>query len=269
MTRGARWRIMGAMRWNVPQYEKFAGERARPFFDLVGRVPDGDVKSVVDLGCGTGELTATLAERWPDAHVLGVDNSPDMLAAARPRAIPGRLQFEPGDAGRFRPAPVDRLISNAVLHWVPHHETLFPRLAGAIAPGGTLAVQMPGNFDSPSHTILRRVAGQEPWAEKLVGKVQAVYVQPVAYYARMLLELGFSVDAWETTYVHVLSGADPVLQWVKGTSLRPVLGALGPDETEAFLARCAAELAQAYPAMPDGRTLFPFRRIFVVAQRPA
>jgi trans-aconitate 2-methyltransferase len=260
---------MCAMRWNVAQYEKFAGERARPFFDLVGRVPDGKVASVIDLGCGTGELTVTLAERWPEAHVLGVDNSPDMLAAARPRAIPGRLQFEPGDAARFRPAPVDRIISNAVLHWVPDHATLFPRLAAAVAPGGALAVQMPANFDSPSHTVARAIAADGPWADKLVGKVQPVHVEPVETYARMLLDLGFVVDAWETTYLHVLAGADPVVQWIKGTALRPVLNALGPDETEAFLARCAAGLAAAYPPGPDGRTLFPFRRMFIVAVRPA
>src|SRR5262249_809478 len=217
------------MRWNVPQYEMFAGERARPFFDLLGRVPDGEVKTVIDLGCGTGEMTATLAERWPDAHVLGVDNSPDMLAAARPRAIPGRLPFEPGDARRVRPAPVDRRISNAALHWVPDHEALFPRLAQAIAPGGALAVQMPANFDAPSHTVPRDIAADGPWADKLAGKVQKVHVQPITYYARMFLELGFAVDAWETTYVHVLSGADPVLHWVKGTALRPVLNALGPE----------------------------------------
>jgi trans-aconitate 2-methyltransferase len=260
---------MSTMRWNVPQYEKFAGERARPFFDLVGRVPDGKVDSVVDLGCGTGELTLALAERWPDAHVLGVDNSPDMLAAARPRAIPGRLQFEPGDAGRFRPAPVDRLISNAVLHWIPNHHELFPRLAAAIAPGGALAVQMPTNHDAPSHMVLRQVAAEGPWVAKLEGKVQRIYVQPLAFYARILLELGFTVDAWETTYLHILSGPDPVLQWVKGTTLRPVLAALDATETEAYLARCAVELAAAYPPGPDGRTLFPFRRLFVVAQRPA
>src|SRR5262249_37190486 len=194
------------MRWNVPQYEMIAGERARPFFDLLGRVPDGEVKAVIDLGCGTGEMTAALAERWPEAHVLGVDNSPDMLAAARPRAIPGRLQFEPGDAARFRPSPVDRFISNAVLHWVPDHANLFPRLAAAVAPGGTIAIQMPANFDSPSHTIPRALADDDRWGDKLHGKVQPVYVQPLEHYARTFLDLGFTVDAWDTTYLHVLRG---------------------------------------------------------------
>src|SRR5215468_1441278 len=135
------------MHWNVAVYEQFSSERARPFLDLVARIPDGRVTSVVDLGCGTGEMTRLLAERWPQAVVLGVDNSPEMLAAARPRSIPGRLSFEAGDAGRFHPAaPVDVLVSNATLHWLPNHEHLIPRLADCVAPGGTLAIQMPGNF---------------------------------------------------------------------------------------------------------------------------
>jgi trans-aconitate 2-methyltransferase len=256
------------MHWNVSVYEEFASERARPFLDLLGRVPDGRVESAVDLGCGTGEMTRLLAERWPGAVVLGVDNSPEMLAAARPRAIPGRLSFEPGDAGRFRPAaPVDLLLSNAALHWVPRHDALVPRLAQAVAPGGVLAVQMPANFDAPSHALLRAVAADGPWADKLAGVLAPEPVLPLAAYVDQLLGLGFTVDAWETTYVHILGGDDPVLGWVRGTALRPVLDALGPDESAAFVERYGARLRAAYPAGPRG-TLFPFRRIFFVARRP-
>jgi trans-aconitate 2-methyltransferase len=255
------------MNWNVAVYEQFASERARPFLDLVGRIPDGPVRSVVDLGCGTGEMTRLLVERWPEAVVLGVDSSPEMLAAARPRAIPGRLHFEPGDAGRFQPAaPVDVLISNATLHWLPDHERLIPRLAGCVGRGGTLAIQMPGNFDAPSHTLMRAVAADGPWAQALAAVLRPDPVQPLAFYAETLLGLGFSVDAWETTYLHVLHGADPVLAWVRGTALRPVLGALGPDQAAAFVARYAERLRAAYPAGPAG-TLFPFRRVFFVARR--
>jgi trans-aconitate 2-methyltransferase len=257
------------MAWDVAVYERFAGERARPFLDLVARVPDGPVASVVDLGCGTGELTRLLLDRWPAAFVLGIDNSAAMLAAARPRALAGRLAFEAGDAGRFQPAtPVDRLISNAVLHWVPDHDALIPRLAGAVAPGGVLAVQMPANFDAPSHQLMRAVAADGPWAPKLARVIAAEPVRPLGFYVETLCGLGLAVDGWETTYLHQLAGPDPVLGWVRGTALRPVLDALDPDESAAFVARYGAELRAAYPPGRHG-TLFPFRRIFFVARRPA
>jgi trans-aconitate 2-methyltransferase len=257
------------MHWNVSEYERFSGERSRPFHDLIARVPPGTAASVVDLGCGTGELTRTLCDRFPEAVVLGVDNSPEMLAAARARAIPGKLQFEAGDAGRFRASsPVDVLVSNAALHWVPDHARLVPQLAASVAPGGFLAVQLPASFDAPSHTLLAETAAEAPWADRLAPVLREPPVRPLGFYVEILLGLGFTVDAWETTYVHILGGADPVLGWTRGTALRPVLETLDHDAAEAFLARYAARLRAAYPPLAtEAGTLFPFRRIFFVARR--
>lgn len=257
------------MHWNVTEYERFSDERARPFHDLVDRIPTaGAVASVVDLGCGTGELTRTLCDRFPQAVILGVDNSPEMLTAARARGIPGRLQFEAGDAGRFRASsPVNVLVSNAALQWVPDHERLVPQLAAAVAPGGFLAVQMPSNFDAPSHTLLYETAAEAPWADTLAPVLRVPPVRPIGFYVETLLGLGFSVDAWETTYIHVLRGEDAVLGWTRGTALRPVLDALDPATAEAFVARYAAKLRAAYPSLAgEAGTLFPFRRIFFVAR---
>jgi trans-aconitate 2-methyltransferase len=256
------------MGWNVSEYERFRDERARPFFELVSRIPAFPARSVVDIGCGTGELTATLIDRFPEAVILGMDSSPEMLAAARPRAVPGRLQFEPGDAGRFAPAaPVDVILSNAALQWLPEHERLIARLANLVGPGGVLAVQVPGNFDAPSHALLRATAAESPWAAALAGVLRDPPVLPLARYAELLLGAGFEVDAWETTYLHIMDGPDPVLRWVRGTALRPVLDALPPGDAQAFTDRYAARLRDAYPPSAHG-TLFPFRRVFIVARRP-
>jgi trans-aconitate 2-methyltransferase len=254
--------------WNVSQYERYRDERARPFFELLQRVPDTQVQRAVDLGCGTGELTRAIAERWPEATVLGVDSSPDMLAAARPRSMAGRLGFAQGDVRTFAGGPFDLVVSNATLQWVPDHPALLPRIAALVAPGGTLAVQMPGNFDAPSHTLLAEVVAAGPWAAKLAaaGAAGARAVRPVAWYVETLWPLGFEVDAWETTYVHVLPGEDAVLEWTKGTAMRPLLAALEAAEREAFLLEYGARLRRAYPAGPRG-TLFPFRRVFFVARR--
>jgi trans-aconitate 2-methyltransferase len=248
--------------WNVAQYERYRGERGRPFLDLLGRVNAGSVGRAVDLGSGTGELTALLLERWPSAHVLGVDSSEAMLAAARPRSVPGKLEFVAGDASTWRPdAPCDLIFSNALLQWVPDHDALIPRLAGALASGGTLAVQMPGNFDAPSHVILDQVLVDRG----LTHLRRTPPVKPVSWYAETLLGLGMTVDAWETTYMHVLHGEDPVLEWVKGTALTPILGNLDGDAKAGFLADYSARLRDAYPRGAQGKTLFPFRRIFFVA----
>lgn len=256
------------MHWNVTEYERFRGERARPFFDLVDRLPPGPYHSIIDLGSGTGELTRVLAERYTSAVVLGVDNSPEMLAAARPRGIPGRLQFEAGDAARFRPPyPVDLIVSNATLQWVPDHTEVIPRLANAVGSKGVLAVQMPGNFDAPSHVLLRETAAEPAWAPRLAGLIRAEPVATLTFYVDILTDLGFSVDAWETTYTHILTGPDPVLGWVRGTALRPVLDALDHHSAEAFVERYAEKLSDAYRAGRRGGTLFPFRRIFFIARR--
>ena len=228
----------------------------------MGRIPPVDARTVVDLGCGTGDLTATLLGRWPAANVVGVDSSPEMIASAQ---NPG-VTFELADLAVWAPAaPVDVLVSNAALQWVPDHPALVPRLAEQVAPGGVLAFQVPGNFGAPSHVLLREAASRHG-----VGHVprEAPVLEP-SDYAVLLADRGWSVDAWETTYVHVLEGPDAVLRWVSGTALRPVLAALPDDAArEAFTADYGAALRAAYPEREWG-TPFPFRRLFVVAQRPA
>lgn len=246
--------------WDARQYEKFRAERTRPFFDLLARIPDRPYKSIVDLGCGTGDLTAGLAEHWPEARVIGVDGSDEMLAAAEGQANPGVLDFVKGDIATWRSAqPVDLIVANAALHWIPDHAALLARLAAALSPKGVIAVQMPANFESPSHVLLR---------EAVAGKVTLRHdiVLPIAEYVGILQGLGLSVDAWETVYQHVLPGKDAVLEWVQGSALRPVLKALEGADRDEVLASYAAKLRVAYPETPAG-TLFPFRRMFFVAAK--
>jgi trans-aconitate 2-methyltransferase len=253
--------------WDPGQYGKFRDDRARPFFDLLARVPDRRFGRVADLGCGTGELTRVLAERWPAARVTGVDSSREMLQAAAPRAIAGRLEFVEADIAAWEPPDrFDLVLSNAALQWVPDHGRLLPRLSALLAPRGVLAVQVPANHDWPSHQEILRLAAEEPWASKLTGRWRPHAVEPLDGYVRTLQAGGLAVDAWETTYVHILQGADPVLEWLKGTALRPVLTVLGA-EAPGFLEALAPRLRAAYPPGPAG-TLFPFRRFFFVATRP-
>jgi trans-aconitate 2-methyltransferase len=256
--------------WDPSQYGLFGDERARPFRDLLARVRAEGPRHVVDLGCGDGGSTATLLDRWPGASVLGVDSSPAMLAHAADRAVPGRLRFRPGTIEGWRPErPVDVLVSNAALQWVPAHPALLGRLVAALAPAGWLAVQVPANFDSPTHTELAALCGSPRWRDRL-GAVggRIPHVLGPETYLDLLAEAGCSTDVWETTYLHVLHGLDPVLEWVRGTALRPVLTLLADDPTaEAeFLAEYRARLRSAYPPGPHG-TVLPFRRLFAVAQR--
>lgn len=255
------------MAWDVAQYETYRDERARPFIDLVSRIPNARPRTVIDLGCGTGELTRGLLDRWPDARIVGVDNSAEMLAAAAPRAVEGRLRFVAGDARSYAAdEPVDVLLSNAVLHWVPDHAPLLERLVAQLAPGGTLAVQMPSNFDAASHMLIAETAADGPWAAKLAGAAHHAAVHPLPWYGERLLAAGLEVDAWETVYLHVLRGDDAVLEWVKGTALRPVLALLTAEERPRFLDAYGARLRAAYPRGEHG-TLFPFRRMFFVARK--
>jgi len=259
--------VATAPTWDPGQYERYADERSRPFFDLAGRVRPDRPGRVVDLGCGTGALTATLAARWPDAQVEGVDSSPEMIAEAAPREIAGRLRFAVGDVRGWRPAaPVDVLISNAVLQWVPEHVALLPTWVGALSHGGWLAFQVPGNDRSPSHVLLDEVRASPRWRDALAGAASGPRVREPEEYVALLAGRGCQVDAWETTYLHVLQGPDPVLEWVKGTALRPVLSALAGAERDAFLSEYAARLREAYPAQPFG-TVLPCRRLFVVARK--
>ena len=266
--------------WDPAQYQRYSQERSRPFFDLLARVAATSPRVVADLGCGPGDLTAALAERWPDADVVGVDNSPQMLEAAeatlaafrsrpeRRAAGAGALTFRHGDVRDFAPerAP-DVIFCNAVLQWVPGHGALLPRWAGTLSPGGWLALQVPGNFDQPSHRILRELAGSARWGEALAAAAVTRQAADPADYLELLARAGCEVDAWETTYLHVLHGDDPVLEWYKGSGLRPVIDALAPEQAAEFLSEYARRLRIAYPARRYG-TVLPFRRVFAVARSP-
>ena len=254
--------------WDPELYQRFGDERSRPFFDLVGRVRAEAPGTVVDLGCGPGTLTATLARRWPDAQVRGIDSSAEMIGAARTLPGPGqRLRFALGDVRDWKPdGRVDVIISNAVLQWVPEHLDVVARWAGFLPAGGWLAFQVPGNFDQPSHRALRELAGSGRWRPLLAGVQFNRQAADPAQYVDLLARAGFEVDAWETTYLHVLHGDDAVLDWYRGTGLRPAIAALPPGRVDEFLADYRARMNQAYPAAPYG-TVFPFRRVFVVAVR--
>jgi trans-aconitate 2-methyltransferase len=253
------------MHWDPEQYGRFARERDRPFLDLVARVGASAPRRVVDLGCGPGALTGLLAQRWPNASVDGIDSSPEMIAAASASGV----TFRVGDIESWRPSPdTDVVVSNAAFQWVPTHRSLLRDWAAALPSGGWLAWQVPGNFDSPSHALMRSLAESPRWKDRLGGVLR--HEDPVdspSQYATLLLDLGWDADAWETTYVHVLPGTHPVLEWVRGTGLRPVLAVLSAEERAEFEPSFAALLRDAYPPGPAG-TLFPFRRIFCVGHKP-
>jgi trans-aconitate 2-methyltransferase len=254
------------VRWDPQQYGLFAGERARPFLDLVARIGAAAPRRVVDLGCGNGELTRLLAQRWPDAVVEGVDSSAEMISNAPPH---DRVTLRVGEVqGWTPPADCDVIVSNATLQWVPAHRELLRAWAAALPPDGWLALQVPGNFGSPSHTVLRALAEGPRWGSALAGVVLPEdAVGTPEQYAALLLAAGLAVDAWETTYVHVLPGPDAVLEWIRGTALRPVMAALPAASYASFEAELAAQLRAAYPATEHG-TYYPFRRVFAVGHRP-
>ena len=254
-------------RWDPDRYLTYADERGRPFVELLARIGAERPASVVDLGCGPGNLTSLLADRWPTAEVVGLDSSPEMVERAR--AADDRVAFDVADlrdwAAVSDGAAVDVLVSNATLQWVPGHLDLLPALVGRVRPGGWLAFQVPGNFDEPSHTIRRDLAAEAAYAPHTRGVAVPSSHDPAAYLDR-LTALGCTVDAWETTYLHVLTGEDPVFTWVSGTGARPTLQAL-PDGLRAdFEAEFKRRLRAAYPQHDHGVVL-PFRRIFVVARR--
>ena len=254
--------------WDAAQYLRFAGERMRPALDLLNRIPDEIApRRIVDLGCGTGEITLALKQRWPDAEVTGLDSSAAMLEKAR--RLGGALSFLQADiADWVPPAPHGLIFSNAALQWLDGHEALFPRLLAALGAGGVLAVQMPRNYAAPSHCLMRETAAEAPWGGRLTPLLRTEPVLPPERYYGLLSALAAEVDLWESEYLHVLEGETPVLEWVKGTGLRPLLDALtDPAERAEFIARYQERLAEAYPRRPDGKTLFPFRRLFLIARR--
>ena len=253
------------VQWEPAQYLKFADHRLRPAIDLLNRI-DANPRTIVDLGAGTGNVTRLLQARWPNAAVTGVDSSAEMLARAA-RELP-QISWERTDLSEWRPRDsVDLLYSNAALHWVDDHATLFPTLFAMVSQGGTFAVQMPNNFAARSHTAIAEVVSDGPWRSKLQPLLRTPPVQRLSIYFDLLAPAASSLDMWETEYVHVLEGDRPVLEWIKGTWLRPLLAALDGEERAGFESRYAERAAAAYPRRADGCTLFPFRRLFVVATR--
>jgi trans-aconitate 2-methyltransferase len=257
---------MSSFAWDPDRYLTFADERGRPFVELVARILAEDPRTVVDLGCGAGNLTAMLARRWPAARVLGVDSSEEMVRSAPSEA---GVDFTLGDLRDWRASTgwtgeVDVLVSNAALQWVPGHVDLLPGLVESVVPGGWLAFQVPGNFDSPSHTLRRDLAAEPAYAEH-TASVATPDAHDAATYLHLLRDLGCEVDAWETTYLHVLAGPDPVFTWVSGTSARPTLQSLPEDLRADFEAEFRRRLREAYPER-SGAVVLPFRRVFVVAR---
>ncbi len=258
---------MGDVAWDPGQYLRFADLRLRPALELLAHIPTESPATVVDLGCGAGNVTHHLKTRWPNATVTGVDPSVEMLETARAEG-PAGVSWEQADAATWTPdgAP-DVIYSNAALHWLGDHEALFPRLFGLLAPGGVLAVQVPRNFAQPSHTLIDETAREAPWADLLAPVLRAPPVSEPGFYYDLLAPDAAEIDVWETEYQQVLEGPEAVAEFTKGTWLKPVLDALAPEDRPEFEARYKAKLADAYPRRTGGRVLFGFRRLFIIATR--
>src|SRR5215813_3315580 len=233
--------------WDPGRYRQFGADRSRPFYELVSRIGAAEPARVVDLGCGPGELNADLASKWPSADVVGVDSSAEMIAAAQkvladlPADQRQRLRFELADVTDWQPArPVDVIVSNALLQWVPEHEKLLPLWVSQLSAGGWLAFSVPGNFEQPTHALLRQLAGAQRWRSALKDVAFNRQAADPAVYLDLLAREGCAVDAWETTYLHVLDGDDPVLRWYQGTGLRPVIAALDEEQTAEFMTQYGA-----------------------------
>jgi trans-aconitate 2-methyltransferase len=264
--------------WEPRTYLRYADVRFRAGLDLIAHIPNNDYRTIYDLGCGTGYLTNQLAEKFPQARVTGIDKSPEMLAEARrefPTSTDGhdrvgplqRMTWVQADIATWRPAaPADLIFSNAALHWVPNHETLMPALLEALRPGGVLAVQMPSHFESASHIELKKLVNQPRWRARL-AHLQLKPIASAETYWKWLAPKSSHFDLWETVYLLVLDGKDPVVNFMAGTALRPFLSVLSEREGQQLTAAFAKRMSVAYPAESTGQTLFPFRRLFFIAQR--
>ncbi len=257
------------MSWDARAYLRHGEARTRPAADLLQRVYLEAPETVLDLGCGPGNSTAVLRARYPDAQVVGLDSAPDMLAKARASGI--EAEWVEADLRTYQPpGPVELLFSNATLHWLPDHAALFARLVSWLAPGGVLAVQMPNNFRAPSHLEVHSLRAQVPWYSLLSQTFPAIDVRTPAEYHRLFSQLGCTCDIWETEYLHVLDGEDAVVTWLRGSTLVPIRSHLSPTQYALFEDQLAVRLRAHYPPEADNsnKTLFPFRRIFMVAQKP-
>ena len=253
--------------WDSTQYLRFANERTQPAVDLAARIAVEAPARVVDLGCGPGNSTAVLARRWPGAALTGLDNSASMLAAAA-KALPA-AKWIAGDIARWEPdALCDVVFSNAALQWVPDHRREFPRLLRHVAPGGALAVQMPANIDAPPHRIMRELASSAAWQSHFQTLPREWHVHAPEFYYDILSPHASRVELWTTDYYHVLADLDAIVEWYRGTGLRPWLEALPDDATRtSFLGAYRARLVPYFPSRADGKVLFPFHRLFVIAYR--
>jgi trans-aconitate 2-methyltransferase len=254
------------MTWNPEQYLKFAQPRLRPALDLVAHLTTADPRTVYDLGCGTGNITRLLAQRWPNAQVTGIDASAEMLSEAAQQ--PASIRWVQQSLADWTPTDAaDVIYSNAALHWLPQHASLFPDLVEKLAPGGILAVQMPRNFLAPSHTAIHDTVLAGPWRSRLESLMTPPPVAAPQFYYSLLHAHAAVLDIWETEYLHVLTGPDAVKEWTKGTWLKQFLDRLAEPERSEFEAEYARRVASAYPALDTGQTLFPFRRLFIVLQK--
>ncbi len=253
--------------WDSNLYLKFANERTQPSIDLAGRVNLTNPNRIIDLGCGPGNSTAVVRNRWPSAEIVGLDSSPEMIVAAQ-KAYPDQTWLLGDIATWEADAPFDLVFSNAALHWVPDHARLFPHLLQQVKSGGALAVQMPAHYRSPLHRVIEAAAADPMWAGRLMNAHQTQTHQPPAFYYEALSPIASHLDIWETEYFHILEGPQGIVDWFRGTGLRPYLEALNTDaERQQFEAQVLAGYTVAYPRQSDGRVLFPFRRLFMVAYR--
>ena len=255
--------------WNPALYGRYEDERTRPAAELLARVPLSGATLAVDLGCGPGNSTELVARRFPDAELLGIDNSEAMLAAARTRLPAAR--FEAGDIARWTPAadaPPDLIYANAALQWVPDHEALIPRLFAALAPGGVLAIQMPDNRAEPTHRLMREVAAEPAWREA-IGDADRLRTEllPLAGYYDLLSRDAAAVDVWHTIYQHPLASPEAIVEWVRATGLKPFIDRLTPALRTSYLAEYERRVDAAYPPRADGRRLLAFPRLFIVARK--